>query len=858
VSVNAGLDDTICSGQCSLLYADITGTRQTNVYVASPITYSPYAFTGGNPVLVNLDDLWSPAINIPFCFDFYGTVYNQLVIGTNGVITFDVTQANGTCPWTINAAAPNPALPLNSIMAPFQDINPTIPTPSGMTSINWQVYGTAPCRVFVVNWNDLAMYGPGCTGFTSTSQVVLHENTNLIDIFIENKSVCMSWNNGGGIEGLQNATGTMATIYPGRNFPSGWTATNDGVRFSPAGAPSFTIQWLDPSNTVVSTALNFTACPAQTTAYTLLVVNTSCNGIPVTLSDTVNVVVTQSTLTANDSSIYPTCMGSCDGIITILATNGVPPYTYNWLPNVSNGPVASNLCQGTYICNVTDGTGCTVSVAVNLVPPPPFTISAMATPSLCNDSTGTALVNIIGGNGPFTIEWSTGDTTSNISGLTPGQYQVVVTDSAGCPDSMMATVSQTGLQLDTATTQLICNGACTGVASVNVMNGIPPFTYNWIPYGGTSPTASLLCSGIFICNVTDSTGCSSSAVVTIASPPPVVVAPSGNQTICIGQSTTVNAVVTGGTPPYTYSWSNGLPPVASNTITPTQTTVYSVTATDANGCMSAAQTTLVKVNNAPITGFTATGATCPPITIDFTNTTDSAVTYYWNFGDPVSGANDTSTLISPSHLYSSGGNYTVTLIATNAYGCTDTLVMPNAVQVPNAATANASINSNFLTTLDPVLLLNNNSTHAVSYLIFFGDGDSLATSSPGPYSHAYDSLGTFTITLIALNPDGCHDTTWLTVTIEEPTTCFIPNAFTPNGDGVNDFFMVYGVNIKQMKLLIFDRWGLLLFETTDQGNGWDGTYKGARVQEDVYVWKLVYEDNFSGWHQRIGNISVVR
>lgn len=841
-----------------MLYADIDGTRQTNIYSTGAIPYAPYAFTGGNPVLVNLDDLWSPAITIPFCFDFYGTVYNQLVIGTNGVITFDATQANGTCPWTINVPAPNPGLPLNSIMAPFQDINPTIPTSSGNTSINWQVYGTAPCRVFVVNWNDLAMYGPGCTGFTSTSQVVLHESTNIIDIFIENKSTCMSWNNGGGIEGLQNANGTQATIYPGRNYPSGWTAVNDGIQFIPAGAPNFTIQWLDPANNVVGTSITYNACPSQTTTYTLQVINTGCNGSPVMLTDAVTVVVTQSTLAVTDSSIYPSCAGSCNGIINILATSGMPPYNYNWMPNVSNGPVASNLCQGTYICNVTDGTGCTVGVTINLVPPPTFTITAVSTASLCNDSTGTALVTINGSTGPYTIFWSNGDTTASINGLTPGPYEVVIIDSAGCRDSMITVVTQTGLQLDTVTTQLICNGSCNGVATVNVMNGVPPFTYSWAPYGGTGPTATSLCSGLFVCSVTDATGCSSGAVLSIASPLPVVVTPSSNQTICIGQSTTVNAVVTGGTPPYTYSWSNGLPSVASNLITPATTTVYSVTVTDANGCMSATQTMLVKVNNAPITGFSALEAGCPPIEIDFTNTTDSAVTYSWNFGDPASGANDTSTLISPSHIYSTGGNYTVTLIATNAYGCADTLIMPNAVQVPDQAVANASVNSNFLTTLDPVLLLNNSSTHAVSYIIYFGDGDSLVTNSMGPYSHPYDSLGTFTITLIAINANGCNDTTWLTVTIEEPTTLFIPNAFTPNGDGKNDLFMPVGNNVEQLHLLIFNRWGELIFESFDILNGWNGTYKGERVQEDVYVWKVFYDDNTGGKHEQIGKVAVVR
>jgi gliding motility-associated-like protein len=808
-------------------------------------------------VLVNLDDLWSPAVNIPFCFDFYGTVYTQLVIGTNGVITFNTSQANGTCPWTINVSAPNAGLPLNSIMAPFQDINPTHHTVLNATSINWNVYGVAPCRSFVVNWNDVALYGNNCDSLTATSQVVLHESTNIIDIFIANKPSCPSWNNGGAIEGLQDANGTAAITYPGRNFPGVWNAVNDGVQFLPAGAPNYSVQWLDAANNVLSTNINYTVCPTQNTTYSLVVTNTSCNGNPVTLTDAVTISVTASNLTATDTVNFPTCTGNCNGNIGILPVNGVPPYTYSWTPVVSGGPTATGLCPGNYICEVTDATGCSITLNINLNPPPPFNLAVIATPTICNDSTGTGTVTISGGTGPFTIIWSTGDTTALTDTLMAGTYQVIVTDSAGCPDSAIAVVSQTGLQLAVQSTPLTCNGDCNATATVTVLNGLAPYTYNWIPYGGNSAVATLLCSGIFVCNVTDSVGCNTTIAVPVSSPPPIIVTAAANQTICLGQSAQIGGMVTGGTPPYTYSWNNGLPPLAGHTIVPTQTTIYSVIVTDANGCVSGQQNTLVKVNHTPHPGFTSTGAACPPVMVNFTNTTDTAVSYFWNFGDPSSGVNDTSTLFSPSHIYNTGGNYTVTLIAINAYGCGDTFALPNAVQVPQEAIASASASS-FLTTLDPVMVLNNTSSHAVTYVIVFGDGDSLFTNSSGPYTHTYDSLGTFLITLYAWSADGCPDTTWLTVTVEEATTLFLPNAFTPNGDGNNEAFMVYGNNVKQMHLLIFDRWGLLIFESYDINNGWDGTYKGDRVQEDVYVWKLYYEDNFSGLHERIGNVSVVR
>ena len=858
INVDAGPGDTICSAQCAILFSTIQGTRQTNIYVPGGIPYAPYSFTGGNPVLVNLDDLWSPLVNIPFCFEFYGNTYNQLVIGTNGVITFDASQANGICPWTINVPAANPGLPLNSIMAPFHDINPTQPTTAGQTSINWQVYGTAPCRSFVVNWNDVAMYGIGCGALTSSSQVVLHESTNVIEIFIRDKSVCGSWNNGAAIEGLQNASGTQATIYPGRNFPGNWFAINDGVEFRPAGAPNYSIQWLDPANNLIGTMSSEQVCPTQTTTYTLEVANTTCNGVPVVITDSVTIFVTPSNLTTTDSIVYPACIGSCNGSIDLFPANGIPPYVYNWIPNVSSGPSASGLCAGTYGIEITDGSGCSNIIVINLVPPPPFTLSNLTTPSLCNDSTGSALVNIIGGNAPFTVNWSNGDTTLLITGLVAGPYMVYVTDSSGCPDSLLMNVGQTGLQMDTTWTPQVCNGDCNATAGVTVLNGIPPYTYNWIPYGGSSPTADSLCSGLFTCTVTDSIGCQSNATFQISSPSPVLITPAANQTICIGDGTIISALVTGGTAPYTYSWNNGLPPDSANYVVPTQTTIYTVFATDANGCVSPPQSTLVKLNNSPIPNFSSLEPACPPAMVTFTNLTDTAITYHWDFGDPSSGASDTSSLYSPSHMYNTGGNYTVTLIAINAYGCTDTIAIPNAVQIPQGPTADISANAAALSSADPVVFLNNASSNAVIYLVYFGDGDSLYTTSSGPYTHAYDSLGTFHLMLIAWSSGGCPDTTWITITIEEPTTLFIPNAFTPNGDGKNDLFMPLGNNVEQMQLLIFNRWGELLFETTDINQGWDGTFKGAKVQEDVYVWKLLYDDNFEGHHEQIGRVSVIR
>jgi gliding motility-associated-like protein len=855
VAVNA--DDTVCAGTCVTLAAQLTGPASTTSYSTLSTSYTPYAFTGGNPVLVNLDDLWSPVINIPFCFSFYGTTYNQLIVGTNGLVSFDVAQANGACPWTISAGIPNPALPRNCIMAPYHDINPMTATAAGNTEINWQVYGTAPCRTFVVSWNDVAQYGPGCDTLSSTSQVVLHESTYIIDIFIANKSLCTGWNNGCAIEGLHNANGTAGTAVPGRNFPSQWTASNDAVRFRPAGLPAATYQWLDPSNTVVSTLPMYVACPAQTSTYTLNVTYTVCSGPPVTVSDQVTIHVIPTVLAATGVSVPPLCLGICNGSATVNVTSGQGPFTYTWAPSLPPQASQTNLCPGQYQCTVTDANGCTTVVQFNLTPQILFNVSTISTPTSCNANNGTATATPTGGTVPYMYLWDTGDTTSSISNLATGSYNVIVTDSLGCTDTLAVFVAAGTLPLTYTNTTLLCFGDSTASATVTTQGGSAPFTYVWGPYGGTSPTATGLTGGNYICMVTDCTGCIGTVTFTITSPPQMIVIPSSNATICFGESTTISAAVSGGVPPYAFSWSHSLSPVSSHLITPTQTDTYTVLVTDGNGCSSPMQTTQVKVTPLPVADFYSLEPGCPPAVVPFYNMTDTAVTYLWNFGDPSSGANNTSSLEDPAHIYVSSGTYNVTLIATNIWGCADTVTHATGA-VLAAPSAEIEPAASVITTVDPSTSFINYSSGADSYCIFFGDGDSLCTNDFGPYPHTYDSLGIFTVMLVTWNSLGCTDTAWTQVAVEEPTTCFVPNAFTPNGSGLNDEFMVYGINVDEFELRIYDRWGMLLFTSRDIYDGWDGTFRGSKCQEDVYVWKLTYENNFGEKKMLYGHVSLIR
>ncbi len=489
-----------------------------------------------------------------------------------------------------------------------------------------------------------------------------------------------------------------------------------------------------------------------------------------------------------------------------------------------------------------------------------FTSTTAFTDDQCSSCTGTGTVNLSGGFPPYTYTWlPSGGNSTTATNLCAGTYTVLVEDQSSCgiPDSVLITIGNIGaVTVQTQQADNACFGDCNGSLTVTPQSGNPPYTYVWAPNVSNTSTATNLCAGTYTVDVTDVSGCTAQFTYAITEPSQLALSLTGNDSICGGNSTTITASASGGTGPYTISWSNSLPNGTSQTVSPAASTVYTATATDAGGC-SVQQTFSVTIVPAPVAAFTPGPGGCAPVIVSFTSSSPGAVAWQWDFGDP-SAPGNTSTLQDPVFTYNNPGTYNVTLIVTNAGGCSDTLTVPAAVIISPQASAGLTVNTTTVSELSPEVVFTDLSTGGTSCVLYFGDGDSTNACNFGSVGHTYPAAGVYDAMYIVTNADGCADTIRITVIVEEETTVYVPNAFTPNGSGGNDVFFVHGMKIEDFYLYIFDRWGNLIYESTDINQGWDGKLNGKPCPVDTYVWKLTYSDARGRKSKMIGSVSLIR
>ncbi|KGO88865.1 T9SS sorting signal type C domain-containing protein [Flavobacterium suncheonense] len=354
----AAIDCT--TGSCVDLEATYLQLGNTTTYTVTSIPYNPpYQFSClANPVSVNIDDRWSAPVNLPFNFCFYGNTYNQCVIGSNGVLTFDMSKANTGSGYSFSNNLPSTtgALFANTIYGVYHDIDPSV---GG--EVGWELITlNSGCRALVASWSNVPMFSNNSLLYTG--MMVLYENTNIIEVYIKEKRVDGTWNGGNAIVGVQNAAGTAAVVAPGRNgLDADWTVlpTNgEAWRFTPSGTSITNLQWFEgPTATgpVIGTSPTLTVCPTTTTTYTAQVTYTLCNGTILKETD-------QTTVTVGANKTWNGSAGTNWNTAANWTPAGVPTATQGVLiPNTVNKPVINGGAAAA-ACNLNIQSGATLTV----------------------------------------------------------------------------------------------------------------------------------------------------------------------------------------------------------------------------------------------------------------------------------------------------------------------------------------------------------------------------------------------------------------------------------------------------------------------------------------------------------------
>lgn len=363
---------------------------------------------------------------------------------------------------------------------------------------------------------------------------------------------------------VANATKTDVTCNGG---------CNGTANLAPSGGTGpYTFLWT-PGNQVTASLSNLCA---GTYSYTVKDVN-NCS-LPGTL-----IISEPPPLTTTVTPTQPTCNGVCDGKATAAASGGTGPYTYSW-SNGQTGATISNLCPGVYSVNVTDSKGCTTSGNTTITQPTLLTISLASTTSSCGVCTGTASVTPAGGTPPYQYLWSNSQTSPTATALCVGNYSVVVLDANNCQVNRNLTIDPVVVILITSSsTSALCAGACNGTATANASGGQGPYSFLWFPSGATTQTVTGLCAGIDSVRVTDVNGCFNVATIIFTDPPVLNNIVNVTNSTCAGIcNASAVTIPSGGTPPYTFSWSAAAQ--TTNTVNGLCAGAQTILVTDNNGC----------------------------------------------------------------------------------------------------------------------------------------------------------------------------------------------------------------------------------------------------------------------------------
>jgi|GEM_PF-5260978 len=627
----------VCNpGDCITLSVNYTSAKSTSDYTVQSITYQNlYSYlyqpnSGGVRINSTADDSWAPLQPLDFPFCFYNQTYNELLVGTNGLITF---TTNGAYPegnpeqgsgYILNGPIPNTSSnpPKNAIYGVCQDTDIRLPGTGGQVvdydvqNVNYYLGGVAPNRYFVANFNKLPLYNAtqcpanyATENFLQTSQIVIYEGTNIIDVYVKKRQSCNStsvpgggFNNGLGIIGVQNAAGTAARFPTSPNRNTGpWSTTNEAWRFIPSGTgpESVTFQWTDSAGTILGTGTSINVCPTVNETYKVEAIYKKCdNTFYPPVSDTYEVIIAPPLpvedpldLTLCTTNPPPYAFNNFNVDQTTHILDGAPDYEYD-IFYFTNETAANNLSTSqaltpTQLANfqVPDDTPVTIYALIietggnSCHNVRSFTIQG-GTPSgtfsypddggdpgFCINSNPAMapVLNDLTTGGTYTIVPATGliidpDTgVLDLTAATPANYTITYTIPevpGACPEfTTNATVLIEGC---ISTTPVTPSPVCEGTPTFNLTTSDagPGATYAWTgpngflsnvkdPTGVPVPTAPGDYTYTVVATITGTDSAPSSTILTVY-PIPTVAFVSASTTICTNATTIIQVQGTPG------------------------------------------------------------------------------------------------------------------------------------------------------------------------------------------------------------------------------------------------------------------------------------------------------------------------